>query len=29
VWPDKIEMTAEVKARVDRMWHVWGLPDLG
>ncbi len=29
VWPDKIEMDAGVKARVDAMWHVWGLPDLG
>jgi len=29
VWPDKIEMDPNVKARVDAMWHVWGLPDLG
>ncbi len=29
VWPDKIEMDPGVKARVDAMWHVWGLPDLG
>ena len=29
VWPDKIEMDAGVRARVDAMWHVWGLPDLG
>ena len=29
VWPDKIEMDTTVKARVDAMWHVWGLPDLG
>ena len=29
VWPDKIEMDANVKARVDAMWHVWGLSDLG
>ena len=25
-WPDKIEMTPAVKARVDARWHLYGLP---
>lgn len=28
VWPDKIEMTPEVRARVDARWHLYGLPAL-
>lgn len=27
IWPDKIVMSEEVKARVDAMWHIYRLPE--